>query len=211
MSTADWLNLILHFAVLSMLAVGGAIATVPEMHRYLVTQQGWLSESAFNSSITLAQAAPGPNVLFVALMGWNFGLAEGGPWALWWAVLGACVCLVSVLLPSSITTYLITRWAHRNRELRSVRAFKAGWGGVVWKTLGEDGPPVVNVNGPRYGAIHGADRRLLDARVAATRRQGLVPYPLEPSLQDLVTEQGPMLGKPKFYTINAMSPALRAQ
>jgi dihydropyrimidine dehydrogenase (NAD+) subunit PreA len=41
------------------------------------------------------------------------------------------------------------------------RAFAAGWGGVVWKTLGEEGPPVVNVNGPRYGAIWGADRRLL--------------------------------------------------
>ncbi len=41
------------------------------------------------------------------------------------------------------------------------RAFKAGWGGVVWKTLGEDGPPLVNVNGPRYGAVWGADRRLL--------------------------------------------------
>jgi len=41
------------------------------------------------------------------------------------------------------------------------RAFRAGWGGVVWKTLGEEGPPLVNVNGPRYGAIWGADRRLL--------------------------------------------------
>jgi len=41
------------------------------------------------------------------------------------------------------------------------RAFRAGWGGVVWKTLGEEGPPVVNVNGPRYGAIWGNDRRLL--------------------------------------------------
>jgi len=41
------------------------------------------------------------------------------------------------------------------------RAFAAGWGGVVWKTLGEEGPPIVNVNGPRYGAIWGADRRLL--------------------------------------------------
>jgi dihydropyrimidine dehydrogenase (NAD+) subunit PreA len=40
------------------------------------------------------------------------------------------------------------------------RAFEAGWGGVVWKTLGEDGPPIVNVSGPRYGAIHGIDRRL---------------------------------------------------
>src|SRR3984957_16748759 len=41
-----------------------------------------------------------------------------------------------------------------------VRAFKAGWGGVVWKTLGE-APPIVNVSGPRYGAIHGADRRVI--------------------------------------------------
>ena len=42
-----------------------------------------------------------------------------------------------------------------------VRAFKAGWGGVVWKTLGAEGPPIVNVNGPRYGAIWGPDRKLL--------------------------------------------------
>ncbi len=41
-----------------------------------------------------------------------------------------------------------------------VRAFRAGWGGVVWKTLGED-PPIVNVSGPRYGAIHGPDRRVI--------------------------------------------------
>ncbi len=40
------------------------------------------------------------------------------------------------------------------------RAFRAGWGGVVWKTLGED-PPIVNVSGPRYGAIHGPDRRII--------------------------------------------------
>jgi len=47
-----------------------------------------------------------------------------------------------------------------DRETNVVRAFKAGWGGVVWKTLGED-PHVVNVNGPRYGAIHGVDRQLI--------------------------------------------------
>ncbi len=48
-----------------------------------------------------------------------------------------------------------------DKEYNVRRAFEAGWGGVVWKTLGEDGPPVVNVNGPRYGAIWGPDRRLL--------------------------------------------------
>ena len=47
-----------------------------------------------------------------------------------------------------------------DKEYNVRRAFEAGWGGVVWKTLGID-PPVVNVNGPRYGAIYGADRRLL--------------------------------------------------
>ncbi len=48
-----------------------------------------------------------------------------------------------------------------DKEYNVRRAFEAGWGGVVWKTLGSEGPPVVNVNGPRYGAIYGADRRLL--------------------------------------------------
>ena len=48
-----------------------------------------------------------------------------------------------------------------DKEYNVRRAFEAGWGGVVWKTLGEEGPPVVNVNGPRYGAILGSDRRLL--------------------------------------------------
>ena len=48
-----------------------------------------------------------------------------------------------------------------DKEVNVRRAFEAGWGGVVWKTLGSEGPPVVNVSGPRYGAIFGADRRLL--------------------------------------------------
>ncbi|MEQ9573757.1 MAG: NAD-dependent dihydropyrimidine dehydrogenase subunit PreA [Nitratireductor sp.] len=47
-----------------------------------------------------------------------------------------------------------------DKEYNVVRAFRAGGGGVVWKTLGED-PHVVNVNGPRYGAIWSGDRRLL--------------------------------------------------
>ena len=48
-----------------------------------------------------------------------------------------------------------------DKEVNVRRAFQAGWGGVVWKTLGLDGPPIVNVNGPRYGVVHGADRRVL--------------------------------------------------
>ena len=55
-----------------------------------------------------------------------------------------------------------------DKEYNVVRAFKAGWGGVVWKTLGDD-PPVVNVNGPRYGAWRSGDRRVA---VAALTRKG---------------------------------------
>ncbi|MBT5295644.1 MAG: NAD-dependent dihydropyrimidine dehydrogenase subunit PreA [Octadecabacter sp.] len=48
-----------------------------------------------------------------------------------------------------------------DKEYNVRRAFEAGWGGVVWKTLGMEGPPVVNVNGPRYGVIYGKDRTVL--------------------------------------------------
>ena len=64
--------------MLSLLSISGAITTVPDMHRYLVAQHGWLSDAQFSSSVAIAQAAPGPNVLFVALMGWNVGLNAGG-------------------------------------------------------------------------------------------------------------------------------------
>ncbi len=68
-----------------------------------------------------------------------------------------------------------------DKEYNVVRAFKAGWGGVVWKTLGEEGPPVVNVNGPRYGAIHGADRRLL----GLNNIELITDRPLEVNLREI--------------------------
>jgi chromate transporter len=129
-----WWPMFLHFAALSVLAVGGAITTAPDMHRYLVGQQAWLSEAQFNASIALSQAAPGPNVLFVALLGWHVGLNAGGgvgPTAWAWALLGVLVAMVGILLPSTVLTLAATRWAHRNRERRGVRAFKAGMAPIV--------------------------------------------------------------------------------
>ncbi|MDR2154931.1 MAG: chromate transporter [Burkholderiaceae bacterium] len=133
MSAADWLQLLLHFLMLSLLAVGGAITTAPEMHRFLVDQRHWISDPQFNSSIAIAQAAPGPNVLFVALMGWNVGLNAGGsgPNAYALALMGALIAMVGIMLPSGLLTYTATRWAHRNRDRRGVRAFKAGMAPLV--------------------------------------------------------------------------------
>lgn len=60
------------------------------------------------------------------------------------------------------------------------RAFRAGWGGVVWKTLGED-PPVVNVSGPRYGAIHSSDRRV----IGFNNIELITDRPLEVNLREI--------------------------
>ncbi|MEY5029536.1 MAG: hypothetical protein RLZ63_1851 [Pseudomonadota bacterium] len=135
LSVADWLELFQHFASLSLLAVGGAITTAPDMHRYLVGQVGWLSDSQFTSSIALAQAAPGPNILFVALMGWNVGLnastGAGLGLQLGMGLMGVTVALLGIMLPSSILTYTATRWAHQHREMRAIKAFKAGMAPIV--------------------------------------------------------------------------------
>jgi len=128
LSFADWLNLFGHYMLLSLLSIGGAISTTSEMHRFLVEEHHWLTQSQFNDSIAIAQAAPGPNVLFVALMGWNVGLNAGSYTA---AFAGVVVTMFGILLPSTTLTYLAARWGHRNRELLGVRAFKQGMTPVV--------------------------------------------------------------------------------
>ncbi|MFZ6760661.1 chromate transporter [Undibacterium sp. Ji50W] len=124
----DWLQLFMHYMMLSLLSIGGAVSTLPDMHRYLVAQQGWLTDAQFNASVSIAQAAPGPNVLFIALMGWNVGMNAGGMWT---GLLGVLVTMTGILLPSTTLTYMAASWGHANRELRSVRAFKLGMAPIV--------------------------------------------------------------------------------
>ena len=114
MSAADLWGLFNHFLLLSLLAVGGAITTAPDMHRYLVTEHQWLTDAQFNASIAIAQAAPGPNVLFVAVLGWN----TAGAW-------GAFAAMTGILLPSTVVSLWATRWAAQRKQSRGVRALKA--------------------------------------------------------------------------------------
>ncbi|NQW94767.1 MAG: chromate transporter [Polaromonas sp.] len=139
----DWLALFLHYLSLSLLSIGGAITTAPDMHRFLVDQQGWLTDSQFNASIAIAQAAPGPNVLFVALLGWNVGLNAGGTLT---GFLGVLVAMTGILIPSTSLTYLAASWGHRNRELRAVRAFKQGMAPIVVALLIATGWILATVN-----------------------------------------------------------------
>ena len=124
----DWLGLLVHFLMLSLMQFGGAISVTADMQRYLVEDKGWLSQSQFSDSIALAQAAPGPNVLFVALMGWNLGMNTGSLGA---AFAGMALTMLGILLPSSLLNYQVAQWGHRNRELRAVRAFRLGMAPIV--------------------------------------------------------------------------------
>jgi chromate transporter len=115
LSSADWLSLFTHFLALSLLAVGGAITTVPDMQRFVVREQGWLSDSQFTASVALAQAAPGPNVLFVAVIGYNVG-----------GLAGVAATMTGTLLPSTTLALAATHWGSRNRESLTLRAFTSG-------------------------------------------------------------------------------------
>jgi chromate transporter len=93
-------ELFLEFALLSFVAFGGATALLPEMHRVVVENHHWLDDTTFTHLYAIAQAAPGPNVLVVTLIGWEIaGLA------------GALAATLAMCLPMSVLIYLlIDRW-----------------------------------------------------------------------------------------------------
>jgi chromate transporter len=133
MINVDWLQLFLHMFALSLLAIGGAITTAPEMHRFLVDEQHWLTDSQFTASIAIAQAAPGPNLLFAALFGWHIGLNVGATYSgqIFLGFFGALICLMGLLIPSTTLTFYAAHWVHKNNHLIVVQAFQAGLAPIV--------------------------------------------------------------------------------
>ena len=119
-TSADWWPLFGHFLAMSMLAIGGALATAPEIHRYLVDERGWIDDTQFSAAVALAQAAPGPNLLFVPVLGHAIA---GLP--------GALVALLGILIPSTTLALAASRWGERRRHTRGVRAFVAGMAPVT--------------------------------------------------------------------------------
>jgi chromate transporter len=112
---SDWGGVFAQFLMLSLLSIGGAISTAPEMHRYLVEQHHWLTAEQFSAMVAIAQAAPGPNLLFVAVLGWGIG-----------GCLGMGVTMLGILLPSTTLTLAAARWGEPRRHTRGVQAFVMG-------------------------------------------------------------------------------------
>lgn len=124
----DWLDLFQQHVVLSLLSIGGATSILPELHRFLVLQHHWLTETQFNASVAIAQVAPGPNVLFIGLLAWNVGINSGGVMI---GFFGMLIAMLGILIPSTTLTYLVSDWVHHNRQLRSVNAFMHGMAPIV--------------------------------------------------------------------------------
>lgn len=110
-----WASLFAHFLTLSLMAIGGAITLVPDMHRRFVVNEALMSEADFTSAIALAQAAPGPNVLFVGLMGWYAG-----------GLGGSLASLLGIMIPSTAVALAFSRWVGQRRDRLGVQAFQAG-------------------------------------------------------------------------------------
>lgn len=79
----------LYFLMLAFVAVGGAPSVLPEMHRYVVDVHAWMTSTQFAELYTLAQVAPGPNVMYIPLIGWRIA-----GWA------GAAATTIPFIIPS---------------------------------------------------------------------------------------------------------------
>ena len=113
--TAPLLALALLFAELSLLAFGGGNSVLPEMQRRMVEVHGWMTAEQFSALFGLAQAAPGPNMMVVTLLGWRVA----GFW-------GALVATAAMFGPSSVVTGVALRVWERFRHAPWRRAVQAG-------------------------------------------------------------------------------------
>jgi chromate transporter len=109
------LDLAAVYGQLSLLAFGGANAVLPEMQRQVVDVHHWMTAQEFAALFALAQAAPGPNMMVVSLVGWRVA----GFW-------GALVTTGAVAAPSSLLTLLVSGVWYRFRDAPWRKALQAG-------------------------------------------------------------------------------------
>ncbi len=95
------------FAVMSLFAVGGANAAIPEMHRIAVELQHWMTEKQFADAFAISQMSPGPNVLIVTLIGYSVA-----------GVAGALAATLAMCGPTAILAYYVSRLLQRSSRSR---------------------------------------------------------------------------------------------
>ena len=115
MDRADLGALFLHFLLWSFLAIGGTPTVLPDMHRYVVEVHHWMTSAQFATLYALAQVAPGPNVMYIPLIGWQVA-----GWA------GAAATTLPLLVPASTLTLLVGHLDARHPQAALGRALRRG-------------------------------------------------------------------------------------
>jgi chromate transporter len=98
-------SLIVTFGLMSLFAVGGANAAIPEMHRIAVDVQHWMTDREFADIYAISQLSPGPNVLIVTLIGYSVA-----------GITGALAATLAMCVPTAALAYFVSRWLARSRR-----------------------------------------------------------------------------------------------
>jgi chromate transporter len=117
MNVRTLLQIVLLFSSLSLLSIGGGNTILPEMHKKAVGDHHWLTDSQFADVFAISQAAPGPSILIVTLIGYKAGLTVGGELV---GVLGALLATVAMIIPAGLLVYFVVQfWEHaKNSPIR---------------------------------------------------------------------------------------------
>ena len=113
--TSTTLALFLHFVLMSLMSVGGVGSVLPDVQRYVVEVQHWMTAKQFADAYALGHAAPGPNMMYVTLIGWHVS-----GWA------GALAASAGMILPPATLTLAVVRWNALAPDRALGRALRAG-------------------------------------------------------------------------------------
>jgi len=134
------------FALISIIAVGGATATVPEIHRQVVETLHWMDDSTFANLLAVSQIAPGPNVMIVGMIGWQ---VAGGA--------GLTVAMLAMLAPSCVLAFAAGRTMRRFSKQRVAVAARQALAPVAVGLILASG----------FVVAHAADRTALTIGITA--------------------------------------------
>ncbi|MBV8966236.1 MAG: chromate transporter [Mycobacteriaceae bacterium] len=112
------------FSMLSLLSIGGGNAVLPEMHMKAVRGEHWLTNSQFADIFSISQAAPGPSILIVTLVGYGAGRTVGGVLG---GILGGVIATVAMILPAAILVYVLTLFWQKAQQSPLRHAVEKGF------------------------------------------------------------------------------------
>jgi chromate transporter len=136
------LSLLWTFALMSLFAVGGASAAIPEMHRIAVDVQHWLTDKQFADMYAISQLSPGPNVLIVTLIGYA---AAGVP--------GALVATLAMCVPTAALAYCVSRLLGRSSQSRWPAIIQAALVPLSIGLMGSSGLILALTSGRTWAAV----------------------------------------------------------